>query len=124
MGFFSFFKKDNSKEKEEVLTNLFQMYIQNKIFTDDNILREFISKDSADQYKDVVKFIEKLFETQVDSETSLENATINDIIALFKTDLYEQHLRHDISYILKKHQKISAMKDQMVKDETLKMVCE
>ena len=61
---------------------------------------------------------------RVDKETSLEDATLSDIVQLFGPRFYDQYLRHDNSYVLKKHQKISAMTDQMVKNEQLKMICE
>jgi hypothetical protein len=102
------------------------MYLQNKIFTEDNILRELnmlSSKNFVDSYDGLVELVEQTFVINVDRDMSLEDATLSDIVQLFGSGFYDQYLKHDNSYVLKKHQKISAMKDQMVKDETLKMIC-
>ena len=117
---------NGSDLQEEVLVNLFQMYLQNKVFTEDNILRELnmlSSKNFVDSYDGLVELVEQTFVINVDRDMSLEDATLSDIVQLFGSGFYDQYLRHDNSYVLKKHQKISAMKDQMVKDETLKMIC-
>ena len=117
---------NGSDLQEEVLVNLFQMYLQNKIFTEDNILRELnmlSSKNFVDSYDGLVELVEQTFVINVDRDMSLEDATLSDIVQLFGSGFYDQYLKHDNSYVLKKHQKISAMKDQMVKDETLKMIC-
>ena len=117
--------------QEEVLTNLFQMYIQNKVFNRDNIVNELISRskvkdgyDIFDSYSEIIKFIEDAFKVSLDDETSLKKAKIKDLVELFGDNFYEQNLAHDNSYILKKHQKVSAMKDQMIKEDLLKIVCE
>ena len=117
---------NGSDLQEEVLVNLFQMYLQNKVFTEDNILRELnmlSSKSFVDSYDGLIELVEQTFVINVDRDMSLEDATLSDIVQLFGSGFYDQYLRHDNSYVLKKHQKISAMKDQMVKDETLKMIC-
>ena len=118
---------NGSDLQEEVLTNLFQMYLQNKVFTEDNVLKELgmlSSKGFVDNYQTLVELVEQTFIINVDKDTSLEDATLSDIVQLFGPRFYDQYLRHDNSYVLKKHQKISAMKDQMVKNEQLKMICE
>jgi hypothetical protein len=98
------------------------------MFKDDNILQEFVKITNGDKqidaYENIVKFVENSFKIAIDKNISLDGATIGGLIEMFGEGFYDQYLRHDNSYILKKHQKISAMKDQMVKDETLKMVCE
>jgi hypothetical protein len=107
------------------------MYIQNKVFNNDNIVNELISRsntkdghDIFDSYSEIIKFVEDAFKVSLDDETSLEKAKIKDLVELFDGDFYEQHIAHDNSYILKKHQKVSAMKDQMIKEDLLKIVCE
>lgn len=117
---------NGSDLQEEVLVNLFQMYLQNKVFTEDNILKELnmlSSKGFVDSYDGLIELVEQTFVINVNRDMSLEDATLSDIVQLFGSGFYDQYLRHDNSYVLKKHQKISAMKDQMVKDETLKMIC-
>lgn len=117
---------NGSDLQEEVLVNLFQMYLQNKVFTEDNILKELgmlSSKNFVDSYDGLIELVEQTFIINVDQNISLEDATLSDMVQLFGSGFYDQYLRHDNSYVLKKHQKVSAMKDQMIKDETLKMIC-
>ena len=116
--------------QEEVLTNLFQMYIQNKVFKNDNIVNDLISmsrnKDSHevfDKYSEIVKFVENIFKVSIGDDVSLKNAKIKDLAQLFDGDFYNKHISGDNGYILKKHQKISAMKNQMIEEDLLKMVC-
>ena len=113
--------------QEEVLANLFQMYLQNKIFKNDNILSEIIDiKYSEDitTYDQLKNLVEKIFKITIDENIDLGDTTVGDLLDLFGGDFYNQYLSHDNSYVLKKHQKISAMKDKMVKEDVLKMICE
>ena len=99
------------------------MYIQNKMFYGDFILKEtFGSNDLKNVYEIILNSVNNTFNTSINKNISLEDTTISDLIQLFGSD-YSEYLAHDNSYILKKHQKISAMKDQMIKDELLKMIC-
>jgi len=103
------------------------MYLQNKIFKNDNILSEIIDiKYSEDitTYNQLKNLVEKIFKITIDENIDLGDTTVGDLLDLFGGDFYNQYLSHDNSYVLKKHQKISAMKDKMVKEDVLKMICE
>ena len=116
--------------QEEVLTNLFQMYIQNKVFKNDNIVNELVSmsrdkddREVFDKYSEIIKFVENIFKVSIGDDVSLKNAKIKDLAQLFDEDFYNKHISGDNGYILRKHQKISAMKNQMIEEDLLKMVC-
>lgn len=109
--------------QEEVLTNLFQMYIQNKMFADNFDVLGELTEDESGYYDGIVRAVEKTFKLKIGDNISLEDARISDLIQLFGDDFYTKYLKHDNSYILKKHQKISALKDRMVEEDMLKMIC-
>ena len=70
-----------------------------------------------------IKFVENIFKVSIGDDVSLKNAKIKDLAQLFDEDFYNKHISGDNGYILRKHQKISAMKNQMIEEDLLKMVC-
>jgi hypothetical protein len=104
------------------------MYLQNKVFSDDNIMYEFSKKQGylggfVDSYSEIIKFIENTFRVKFDENVDLEDVHIGELLQLFGDGFYNRYITHDNSYVLKKHQKISAMKDKLVKEDVLKMIC-
>lgn len=96
--------------QEEVLVNLFQMYLQNKIFIDDNLLEKIVnSKDFTGTLIDtILKKVDNTIYADMPFDT------------LFNWNVDENL---DIEFILKKHQKIMQLKDKLIEEEYLKMIC-
>ena len=104
--------------QEEVLVNLIQMWMQNKVFTDDNIIEDFIENESYDGIGTVFEMILKGDYDNKDLKLGeaieiLRNSNIDeDFLYYWKND-----------YILKKHQKVMQLKDKLVEEEYLKIIC-
>ena len=95
--------------QEEVLVNLFQMYLQNKVFIGDNILDKFVSSND-------------FMGTILDAILKNSKDTIYADIPFNMFFEWDDSWQPD-NFILKKHQKIMQLKDKLIEEEYLKMIC-
>ena len=100
--------------QEEVLVNLMQMWMQNKVFTDDNVIEKFMDMGEIDGG------LGEVFKMILNGELP-GDLRLNDALSMLKSVDVDVELIND--YILKKQQKIMNLKDKLVEEEYLKMIC-
>lgn len=100
--------------QEEVFVNLMQMYLQGRVFDNDNIVEQFRSMlhESGDSFIDA---IEELVNEHIDSTdfvSVLLDALDYGINDPFKDD-----------FVMQKHQNVANLKNKLVKENILKWEC-
>lgn len=109
--------------QEEVLVNLMQMWMQNKVFANDNVIEDFMQNED---YDGIGTVFEMILKGNYDSDLKLGEA-----LEILRTEDFEEDRRiyldnllgsNNIS-LLKKHQKIMQLKDKLIEEEYLKMIC-
>ena len=76
------------------------MYLQNKVFSDDNIMYEFSKKQGylggfVDSYSEIIKFIENTFRVKFDENVDLEDVHIGELLQLFGDGFYNRYISCD-----------------------------
>lgn len=110
--------------QEEVLVNLMQMWMQNKVFANDNVIEDFMQNDNYDG-------IGTVFEMILKDDYDNTDLKLGEALEILRTEDFEEDRRiyldnfqgaNNIS-LLKKHQKIMQLKDKLIEEEYLKMIC-
>jgi hypothetical protein len=88
--------------------------MQNKVFTDDNVIEKFMDMGEIDGR------LGEVFKMILNGELP-GDLRLNDALSMLKSVDVDVELIND--YILKKQQKIMNLKDKLVEEEYLKMIC-
>lgn len=102
--------------QEEVLTNLMQMWMQNKIFENDHVF------EAIKNWKSMSKFLSNFifFPESKDEEYYKEfNIPTSALYHMINSGMAWENS----NIVLKKHQKILQLKDKLIEEEYLKMIC-
>lgn len=100
--------------QEEVLVNLMQMWMQNKVFADDNVIEKFMDMSEIDSG------LGEVFRMILNGELP-GDLNLNEALQILKSEDFDVEVANN--YILKKHQKIMQLKDKLIEEEYLKMIC-
>ena len=111
--------------QEEVFVNMFQMYLENKIFNDDTMLEKLLSavtsiNNSSDQWAKFKKVIESIIEGTSSNKTFVDLLS-NAIILTEKTDGTYYTMSE---YGSRFGQKIAAFRTKLVNDNKLNIKCD
>lgn len=103
--------------QEEVLVNLMQMWMQNKVFANDNVIEDFMQNKN---YDGIGTVFEMILKGNYDSDLKLGEA-----LEIIRNENFEDWdwISPKEEIILKKHQKIMQLKDKLIEEEYLKMIC-
>lgn len=109
--------------QEEVLINLFQLYMQGKIYTNDNMLSKWVELLGTNQANTLAQLNEALFSGLFDfgDEGVFTDNTVAALIDQFGLDTEASFESND--YILRKHQKISDLKNKLKDNGDLTINC-
>ena len=103
--------------QEEVLTNLMQMWMQNKIFENDNVFEAIKNWKSMSGFlSNFVFFSELSKDGEYHKEFNIPTSALYHMVS-------SGMAWENSNIILKKHQKIMQLKDKLVEEEFLKMIC-
>jgi len=98
--------------------------MQNKVFADDNIIEDFMKNEEYDG-------IGTVFEMILKGDYDNTDLKLGEALEILRTEDFEKDRRiyldnffgsNNIS-VLKKHQKIMQLKDKLIEEEYLKMIC-
>ena len=94
--------------------------MQNKVFANDNVIKDFMQNED---YDGIGTVFEMILKGNYDSDLKLGEAL--EILRNKNTEdfAYIESAGNDYNVILKKHQKIMQLKDKLIEEEYLKMIC-